>query len=157
MVRDKHEDMFSAMFDRDATSTIDINEFKTLWQFIVQWEKIFRGYDEDGSGKIDKDEFRKALTSFGNDERKENFQRKESVDICISIDTLFGNETIEEICSFFVPTGMFDRDGSATIDFQEFRALWRYVTEWEKCFRSVLIAHNARYIVVFFPLAENSI
>lgn len=73
MVRDKHEDMFSAMFDRDATSTIDINEFKTLWQFIVQWEKIFRGYDEDGSGKIDKDEFRKALTSFGNDERKREF------------------------------------------------------------------------------------
>ncbi|CAF4396921.1 unnamed protein product, partial [Adineta steineri] len=21
------------------------------------------------------------------------------------------------------------------IDYQEFRALWRYVTEWEKCFR----------------------
>jgi hypothetical protein len=32
---------------------------------------------------------------------------------------------------------MFDQDGSSTIDFQEFRSLWRYVTEWEKCFRFV--------------------
>lgn len=32
---------------------------------------------------------------------------------------------------------MFDRDGSSTIDFQEFRALWKYVSDWEKCFRFV--------------------
>jgi hypothetical protein len=31
--------------------------------------------------------------------------------------------------------GMFDRDASSTIDFQEFRALWKYVLDWEKCFR----------------------
>jgi len=39
------------------------------------------------------------------------------------------------LCSLFNLIGMFDQDGSSTIDFQEFRALWRYVTEWEKCFR----------------------
>ena len=30
---------------------------------------------------------------------------------------------------------MFDRDGSSTIDFEEFRDLWKYVSDWEKCFR----------------------
>jgi Ca2+-binding EF-hand superfamily protein len=58
--------MFSGMFDKDNSSTIDFNEFKLLWAFITQWEKVFRGFDEDRSGTIDKNEFRKALTSFGN-------------------------------------------------------------------------------------------
>jgi Ca2+-binding EF-hand superfamily protein len=65
--------MFSGMFDKDNSATIDFNEFKSLWQFITQWEKVFRGFDEDKSGSIDKTEFRKALTSFGNkyEKRKE--------------------------------------------------------------------------------------
>jgi len=54
------------MFDKDGSSTINFNEFKALWNFITQWEKVFRGFDEDRSGSIDKNEFRKALTSFGN-------------------------------------------------------------------------------------------
>ncbi len=41
--------------------------------------------------------------------------------------------------------GMFDRDGSSTIDFQEFRALWKYVSDWEKCFR---------YVVGFFYIED---
>lgn len=32
--------------------------------------------------------------------------------------------------------GMFDRDRSGTINFQEFCHLWRYVTDWLNCFRS---------------------
>jgi Ca2+-binding EF-hand superfamily protein len=59
------------MFDNDNTSTINFNEFKSLWQFITQWEKIFRGFDEDKSGSIDKNEFIKALTSFGKEKMKE--------------------------------------------------------------------------------------
>lgn len=31
--------------------------------------------------------------------------------------------------------GMFDRDGSGGIDFQEFQGLWKYVTDWQNCFR----------------------
>lgn len=50
---------------------------------------------------------------------------------CILIDNVLGFDKL----MFYFPTGMFDRDGSSTIDFQEFQALWRYVTEWEKCFR----------------------
>lgn len=32
--------------------------------------------------------------------------------------------------------GMFDRDHSGTINFQEFGALWKYVTDWQTTFRS---------------------
>ena len=31
---------------------------------------------------------------------------------------------------------MFDRDHSGTINFQEFAALWKYVTDWQSTFRS---------------------
>ena len=31
---------------------------------------------------------------------------------------------------------MFDIDRSGTIDFEEFSALWKYVTDWQKCFRT---------------------
>ena len=32
--------------------------------------------------------------------------------------------------------GMFDKDGSATIDFEEFASLWKYIDDWQRCFRS---------------------
>ena len=35
----------------------------------------------------------------------------------------------------FPVTGMFDRDQSGTINFQEFQALWKYVTDWQNTFR----------------------
>ena len=31
---------------------------------------------------------------------------------------------------------MFDRDNSGTIEFNEFYALWQYVTDWQRTFRS---------------------
>lgn len=31
---------------------------------------------------------------------------------------------------------MFDRDGSGSINFQEFQSLWRYVTDWTNTFRN---------------------
>lgn len=31
---------------------------------------------------------------------------------------------------------MFDRNGDGQVDFNEFSALWDYVTNWTKCFRS---------------------
>lgn len=33
-------------------------------------------------------------------------------------------------------TGMFDKDNSGTINFQEFSSLWKYVTDWQNTFRS---------------------
>lgn len=40
-------------------------------------------------------------------------------------------------CTFTVThiAGMFDRDNSGTVNFQEFSALWKYVTDWQNCFR----------------------
>ena len=32
--------------------------------------------------------------------------------------------------------GMFDRDRSGTINFQEFGALWKYVNDWQSTFKS---------------------
>ena len=31
---------------------------------------------------------------------------------------------------------MFDKDGSGTVSFEEFCALWKYVTDWLNCFKS---------------------
>lgn len=32
--------------------------------------------------------------------------------------------------------GMFDKKGTGTVSFEEFGALWKYVTDWQNCFRS---------------------
>ncbi len=32
--------------------------------------------------------------------------------------------------------GMFDKDRTGTINFQEFGSLWKYVTDWQSTFRS---------------------
>ena len=31
---------------------------------------------------------------------------------------------------------MFDKKGTHTINFDEFGALWKYVTDWQQCFKS---------------------
>lgn len=31
---------------------------------------------------------------------------------------------------------MFDKSGNGTVNFEEFGALWKYVTDWQNCFRS---------------------
>lgn len=38
--------------------------------------------------------------------------------------------------------GMFDRDHSGTINFEEFKALWKYITDWLNCFRSFDTDHS---------------
>ncbi|CAF2403584.1 unnamed protein product [Rotaria sp. Silwood2] len=72
-------------------------------------QQVFRKVDADGSGSISSNELQSALSN--------------------GTWSPFNPETVRMMI------GMFDRDGSSTIDFQEFRALWKYVTEWEKCFR----------------------
>jgi Ca2+-binding EF-hand superfamily protein len=32
--------------------------------------------------------------------------------------------------------GMFDRESRGTVSFQDFGALWKYVTDWQNCFKS---------------------
>lgn len=37
---------------------------------------------------------------------------------------------------YFTWTGMFDRQHRGTINFEDFGAIWKYVTDWQACFRS---------------------
>ena len=39
-------------------------------------------------------------------------------------------------CLLFFSLGMFDQDNSGAIEFNEFFALWQYVTDWQRTFRS---------------------
>ncbi|BGP12410.1 hypothetical protein JCM10213_001985 [Rhodosporidiobolus nylandii] len=53
------------IFDVDRSGTIGFNEFVGLWQYIKQWQGVFRRFDEDRSGTIDSRELSTALAQFG--------------------------------------------------------------------------------------------
>jgi len=72
--------------------------------------QIFQRVDSDRNGQITTHELGKALSN--------------------GTWTPFNPETVR------LMIGMFDRKQSGTIDFQEFQALWKYVTDWQNCFRS---------------------
>uniref|UniRef100_A0A3Q0R5W0 Programmed cell death protein 6 n=1 Tax=Amphilophus citrinellus TaxID=61819 RepID=A0A3Q0R5W0_AMPCI len=55
----------SAMFDRENKGGVNFNEFAGVWKYITDWQNIFRTYDRDNSGFIDKNELKQALTGFG--------------------------------------------------------------------------------------------
>lgn len=57
--------MMIGMFDRDGSSTIDFDEFASLWKYVNDWQNCFRSFDRDNSGSIDRFELKQALTSFG--------------------------------------------------------------------------------------------
>jgi hypothetical protein len=43
---------------------------------------------------------------------------------------------LEIIAKYFFSSGMFDRDNNGSINFQEFGSLWKYITDWQKTFRT---------------------
>lgn len=53
------------MFDRENKGGVNFNEFAGVWKYITDWQTIFRTYDRDHSGMIDKNELKLALTGFG--------------------------------------------------------------------------------------------
>lgn len=53
------------MFDRENKGGVNFNEFAGVWKYITDWQNIFRTYDRDNSGFIDKNELRQTLTGFG--------------------------------------------------------------------------------------------
>jgi Ca2+-binding EF-hand superfamily protein len=71
---------------------------------------IFQKVDKDRSGAISVDELQQALSN--------------------GSWTPFNPETVR------LMIGMFDRDRSGTINFQEFGSLWKYVTDWQQTFRN---------------------
>lgn len=54
------------MFDRENKGGVNFNEFTGVWKYISDWQNVFRTYDRDNSGMIDKFELKQALTGFGN-------------------------------------------------------------------------------------------
>ncbi|KAL4616850.1 Programmed cell death protein 6 [Arapaima gigas] len=54
-----------SMFDRDNKGGVNFNEFAGVWKYITDWQNIFRTYDRDNSGFIDRNELKQALTGFG--------------------------------------------------------------------------------------------
>lgn len=66
--------------------------------------------DKDRSGHISADELQVALSN--------------------GTWSAFNPETIR------LMIGMFDRENKGTVSFKDFGALWKYVTDWQNCFRS---------------------
>ncbi|XP_071785528.1 programmed cell death protein 6-like [Asterias amurensis] len=71
---------------------------------------VFSKVDKDRSGAISVDELQQALSN--------------------GTWTPFNPETVR------LMIGMFDRDHSGNINFQEFGSLWKYITDWQTTFRS---------------------
>lgn len=71
---------------------------------------IFQRVDRDRSGAISGKELQEALSN--------------------GTWTPFNPETVR------LMIGMFDKKNSGTINFEEFGALWKYVSDWQGCFRS---------------------
>jgi len=53
------------LFDRDNDGSVNFEEFIALWKYVADWTSIFRTYDRDGSGNIDRNELINSLASFG--------------------------------------------------------------------------------------------
>ena len=67
----------------------------------------------------------------------QNFNLKLLFPVCFSSSVYYRCQKIfnmANLISFL--SGMFDRDNSGTINFQEFSSLWKYVTDWQNTFRS---------------------
>ncbi|XP_014247114.1 programmed cell death protein 6-like [Cimex lectularius] len=73
------------------------------------WD-IFQKVDKDRSGNISSTELQQALSN--------------------GTWAPFNPETVR------LMIGMFDKHKKGTINFEDFGALWRYVTDWQNCFRS---------------------
>uniref|UniRef100_A0A673VXT5 Programmed cell death protein 6 n=1 Tax=Salmo trutta TaxID=8032 RepID=A0A673VXT5_SALTR len=55
----------SSSFQHLNKGGVNFNEFAGVWKYITDWQNIFRTYDRDNSGFIDKNELKQALTGFG--------------------------------------------------------------------------------------------
>ncbi|XP_025200407.1 programmed cell death protein 6 [Melanaphis sacchari] len=73
------------------------------------WD-VFQRVDKDRSGFISSDELQMALSN--------------------GTWTPFNPETVR------LMIGMFDKHSRGTVSFDDFGALWKYVTDWQSCFRS---------------------
>lgn len=107
---------------------------------------FFHSVDKDNSGYISADELQQALsngtwTPFNPEtvrlmigesfETRTNFTKTANIRFVIFYDNFTKYN--------FTPhdhTGMFDKENRGSVSFQDFGALWKYVTDWQNCFRS---------------------
>lgn len=54
-----------AMFDADCNGTIEFEEFSGLWDYIKEWQSIFKDFDKDDSNSIDRAELQTAFKELG--------------------------------------------------------------------------------------------
>ena len=54
-----------AKVDRDRNGKLDYNEFRELWQSVLEWKQHFLTYDKDQSGDMSAIELRDALAKLG--------------------------------------------------------------------------------------------
>uniref|UniRef100_A0A8D0YVU0 Programmed cell death protein 6 n=1 Tax=Sus scrofa TaxID=9823 RepID=A0A8D0YVU0_PIG len=54
-----------SMFDRENKAGVNFSEFTGVWKYITDWQNVFRTYDRDNSGMIDRNELKQALSGFG--------------------------------------------------------------------------------------------
>ncbi|XP_050725329.1 programmed cell death protein 6-like isoform X1 [Eriocheir sinensis] len=114
-----------AMFDKNQKGTINFEEFGALWKYVTDWQQCFRSFDQDGSGNINKNELRTAITTFGYrfseqffDVLMKRFDR--SGKGCIYFD-----DFIQCCISLHNLTQLFsqhdnDRDGIITVSYEQF-------------------------------------
>ncbi|GAA5849939.1 hypothetical protein JCM3766R1_001925 [Sporobolomyces carnicolor] len=57
--------MLMRLFDVDGSGTIAFQEFQGLWNYIKEWQGVFRQFDRDRSGTIEPAELANALSTFG--------------------------------------------------------------------------------------------
>jgi len=57
--------MMIGMFDHKKTGEINLEQFGSLWRYIVDWQNCFKTFDSDKSGSINVGELRGALEGFG--------------------------------------------------------------------------------------------
>ncbi|XP_008192278.1 programmed cell death protein 6 isoform X1 [Tribolium castaneum] len=89
------------------------------------WD-VFQRVDRDRSGFINAEELQAALSN-----GTWSPFNPETVRLMIGkINATSGNG------GNFSPLGMFDRANRGQVSFEDFGALWKYVTDWQNCFRS---------------------
>ncbi|MBZ3889233.1 Programmed cell death protein 6 [Sciurus carolinensis] len=54
-----------SMFDRENKAGVNFSEFTGVWKCITDWQNVFRTYDRDNSGMMDKNKLKQALSGLG--------------------------------------------------------------------------------------------
>ncbi|XP_051166150.1 programmed cell death protein 6 isoform X2 [Leptopilina boulardi] len=116
------------MFDKRQSGTVNFEEFGALWKYVTDWQNCFRSFDNDGSGNIDRQELKTALTSFGyrlNDDIINMLIRKYDR---AGRGTIYFDDFIQCCVVLYTLTSAFrqydtDQDGVITIHYEQFLSM----------------------------------